>query len=128
MRIHHLAFYPCRDNWYDVVVDFEKDYPDPLGVDSIQFRGRVRWLMLADQPANFTLVANRKMQFRFGMISQTDFEAFLARLRDRGTIKVRLALRSGTTRAIRSCKLSRDAIDHTIQTAWPPRATGKNDG
>ena len=126
VSIHHLAFYPRPDDWFDVVVDLEKNHPEPLRLDSIQFRGWVRWLMLSDQPVNFTLVANGNMQVRFGAMTKTDFEAFLARLRDQGTIKVRLALRSGTTRAIRSCKLSREAIDHSITTTWQLRVNAAN--
>ena len=78
VKIHRVAFYPWRNDWYDVVIDFEKDHPEPVGVDSVQFRGWVRWLALADQPAKFTLTANRKIQFRFGVMSPIDFEAFLA--------------------------------------------------
>lgn len=122
VRVHRLAFYPAADGWYDVVIDFEKDYPDPVGVDFVQFRGWVRWLPLEDQPGKFTLAANRRLPFRFGSMSQTDFEAFSARLRDKGAIKVRLGLRSGATSATRTCMVSREMIDHDFQTPWPPRA------
>ena len=122
LRIHHVAFHPRRDDRYDVVVDFEKDHPGALGVELIQFRGWVRWLPLADQPTKFSLVANRKVQFRFGIVSRVDFEALLARLKDKGSIKIRLVLRSGGSRTMRSCMLPRNAIDHTTQTPWPPEA------
>ncbi len=123
MKIHRVAFCPWRNHWYDVVIDFEKDHPEPVGLDSVQFRGWVPWLALANQPAKFTLTANRKIQFRFGVMSPVDFEAFLTRLRDKGSVKVRVALKSGTTSGTRLCRLSRDAVDHSIKTPWPPRAT-----
>src|SRR5216683_3167514 len=102
LKIHHVAFHPRPDDHYDVVVDFEKDHPGALGVELIQFRGWVRWLPLADQPTKFSLVANRKVQFRFGIVSRVDFEALLARLRDKESIKIRFILKSGGTRAMRS--------------------------
>jgi hypothetical protein len=122
VNIHRVAFYPWRDGWHDVVIDFEKDHPESVGVDSVQFNGWVRWLTLAEQPLKFTLAANKRIEIRFGAISPVDFEAFLVRLRDKGSIKVRLALSSGTTSTKRLCTLPRNAIDHDSKTAWPPRA------
>jgi hypothetical protein len=121
VKIHRVAFYSLRQDWYDVVIDFEKDDPEPVGVDSVQFRGWVRWLTLEDKPGNFILAANRRIQIRFGVMSEIDFDAFQARLRDKGCIRVRLALRSTGISAKRTCLLSREAIDQS-QVAWPPRA------